>query len=810
MEESFGDLALVPEDARAATKHILTLILDKIHPLTLRLRHKLSLFEDNEEDIAKVREVYTLCSSQINKCLISLFDVFKVEFRHQTLLQESRQYAVERLSWCINKLTSIENYLEKSSFSSQTSDSTNDSFNITTMYFVNWIDHTFEVLGKLGNAIYKTDYKESEELYDQWKDQMVECVSELHVSIDELLLSAMTLCRYCLADDQHIVRARCQVVLRETKALLSELIEGDLSSAVKAAPETLKLPIMPSNVNVLIDVLKDVLYALETNTNTALLALVAHCFTYNKSPVDILKDHFYNDAKGTCTCLVKSESEVTENCAFVKDFDMYNERLLQIGNFAVSCSSDQNRILSLRSGLASLEALDPHLVPALMMSPESHHATLLINSWMHEVQEIRDNVFLIVDPSAFAEKSKQMMHQRLLVILKDNSYNNGDVCAVINMGCMVYDFFHVYDKCEPDALGHHDKLLLLLADLDKVQKECKIVSNLLSSDIDFVYDVKMPYKNKEVSLDQLIKRLKLLYTLVNRIHGLHHPKDNDDQWLECEGEEEPQMVYKNATHTIVKNCDTYVHSPRKRVNNMSRSVFGRTNVRSSTRNFPLSKLTKRLRGKTGNELSFSVQLDRLFSADGDEKDVYNENAFVNKPLDKVRDASFSVLYNFSPIRNRPSLRKAVLNRQYKIPVYRDIEVYGDSNKTYDKEDLFDETTSLQITDILNQMNDMLSHSMPYQPESTNNVVASGNKTMNYYEPKNVLRIDVNNQNATMTKHVWNIPVNSSIVDMPLVENSATNMTHHEPSIVDTLERLQDLNYVVSKLNNLKSQLETSF
>lgn len=60
-----------------------------------------------------------------------------------------------------------------------------------------------------------------------------------------------------------------------------------------------------------------------------------------------------------------------------------------------------------------------------------------------------------------------MMHQRLLVVLNNNSYNNVDVCAVINMGCMVYDFFHVYDKCEPDALGHHDKLLLLLADLDK-------------------------------------------------------------------------------------------------------------------------------------------------------------------------------------------------------------------------------------------------------------------------------------------------------------------------------------------------------
>lgn len=119
-------------------------------------------------------------------------------------------------------------------------------------------------------------------------------------------------------------------------------MQGDLSSVIKATPETLKLPLMPSNVNVLIDVLKDVLYALETNTNTALLALVAHCFSYSKSPIDILKEHFDKNVKGTCSCLSNSEDEVTENCSFVKDFDLYNERLLQIGHFAVSCSSDQH------------------------------------------------------------------------------------------------------------------------------------------------------------------------------------------------------------------------------------------------------------------------------------------------------------------------------------------------------------------------------------------------------------------------------------------------------------------------------------
>lgn len=38
-----------------------------------------------------------------------------------------------------------------------------------------------------------------------------------------------------------------------------------------------------------------------------------------------------------------------------------------------------------------------------MMAPYSHHAKLLMNSWTQEVQEIRESIYLIVDPTAFAE-----------------------------------------------------------------------------------------------------------------------------------------------------------------------------------------------------------------------------------------------------------------------------------------------------------------------------------------------------------------------------------------------------------------------
>lgn len=226
-----------------------------------------------------------------------------------------------------------------------------------------------------------------------------------------------------------------------------------------------------------------------------------------------------------------------------------------------------------------------------------------------------------------------------------------------------------------------------------MQIECKIVSNILASDDDFVYDLNKKTKNnKEASMDQLLKRLKLLYTLINKINTLLHPRENDDQSFDCEFEEEPPVVNKNLTHTVNKNQNTYVNSPRNPANNISRSIFARTtNLRSSTTRFPISTLSKHLKAKR-DELSFSVKLDELFNlsetAENNKTDV-----IVNKNLDIVRERS--ILYNFSPTK-RSSLRKAVLNKFCKLP-FEDVNDVADCSMFSEKESLIDEATSLQIT-----------------------------------------------------------------------------------------------------------------
>ncbi|CAH2092876.1 unnamed protein product [Euphydryas editha] len=781
--ENTLNLTGFPKDPRSSIKYFVDILLKDVYPLLQRISenlHNNNKDEYADENNVNIRIVYTLCADQIRKCYMSMFEIIKLEHNNYVYLQESRQCIVERLSWCYQKLLSVEQLTHETL--RDEIDSLDNSILVPTMYFVNWIDQTFEVLSKLSSVVYSDSCKENEELHTQWKQELVECVKGLHTSIDELLLSSMTLCRYCLHDDQHVVKARCQVVLRETKALLSELIDGNLDM-VQPTIYNLKFPIMPSNVNLLIDVLKDVLYALETNTNTALLALVIHCFSQSVTPADILKSHFEKSPKGKCTCH-ESDEDFEEKCSFIKEFDLHNERLLQIGSFAMSCSSDQKRTLCLRSGLASLEALDPYLVPAVMLSPQSHHSSILINIWNQESMQIRDNVFLIVDPAAFSDKARQLMHQKLLEITKECTYNNNKICAVINIGSVVFEFFNAYEKFEPDALTCQEQLGPLLKNLNKVQEECKVVSNFLSSADDYIYELKKKTKTTTVTVDKLIKRLKLLYTIVKRINSLLNPKENDDEFYE-----EP-LQNKNITHTLnFVNGNTYINSPKKQVNNVTRSIFTRTNIRSSTSRFPLAILTKRLNSKKINDLSFSIQFDE----------------FSNLSEIKSKNRETSILY--SPFKPRSSLRKAVLSRLCLVPFDKknilELKAQPEQSLRLEKESYMDDDTSLQITDVLNQINDLTTNisTKTRWPFNSTGLIEKPLQSCNGSR-NNILKISINNESNF--EYTWNISVNNSKDEIASTSNIS------QPSDVNTLERINDLNLVESKLSDLKcGHIETS-
>ncbi|CAH0400864.1 unnamed protein product [Chilo suppressalis] len=758
-----------PKDIPGATKYIVDYLLHTVCPMLQHIATKFRTAAD--EDLASTRDIYLLSSSQITKCVSNSLEIFKTESKHGIFLTESRIFIIDRLNWCMSKLNTVAMHLNKHLPNHSNTDMNEDLF-MTPMYFVNWIDYTFDILSKLSSTIYRTDYKDDTKLHKEWKNLMVDHITNLHMCIDELLLSAMTLCKYCLDEDQPALKARCHVVLRETKALFSELVTVDITKSVKITPDKLKLPVMPSNVNILIDVLKDVLYVLETNTNTALLSLLIHCYAHCNSPVDLLKDHFSLRNGHFCPCATDIESGDIETCEYVKSFDLHNERLLQIGFFAVSCSSDQKRIVLLRSGLSSLESLDPHLVPAISTASDSVHTTLLISFWKQEVMDIRNNVFLIVDPVAFVERCKLNMKELLLEFEKQDFNANRDIWAiVINVGSLVFTFFSIYKQYEPNALVQNNELDKLLQNLDRVQRECKVVFDILTKEV--------PCDNEDKSCDRqavgvvlqkLSIRARLLYSLVKKIHELFVPKD-DDQFFElCE---EADNVNKNLTHTILKpNTE---HSQRKSQANVTRSIFARTtSVKVPMPNEFLSKLTKHLKVKrrVQNELNFSAQVSALFE----------EEAKECKPISK--DAISLRRELFCQSRVHPFNKN--LNKTFDIGKVENTYDIGKAEVKKCKDSFLNETTSLQISAILNQLNDITDNISTTASQEKQNITVNKNQCRE--------------NTQSFSKRVLDNTASTSII---------SNVT--QPSNVTTLERISDLDLVESKLYSLKiqTQYETS-
>lgn len=76
--------------------------------------------------------------------------------------------------------------------------------------------------------------------------------------------------------------------------------------------------------------------------------------------------------------------------------------------------------------------------------------------------------------------------------------------------------------------------------------------------------------------------------------------------------------------------------------------------------------------------------------------------------------------------------------------------------------------------------------------------------------ENVMKLNINNRNASISKYIWNIPVNAETVEISLDNTTNTNISaSSQPSNVTTLERLNDLDLLDNRLNDLKVHRETN-
>lgn len=78
--------------------------------------------------------------------------------------QDSRQFTLERMLWCYSKLLSLNRQLDSLTQANNIGNTVNDLMLEDTMYFVNWVDQTFDILDQLSSFVYKVNNKS-----DDWK-----------------------------------------------------------------------------------------------------------------------------------------------------------------------------------------------------------------------------------------------------------------------------------------------------------------------------------------------------------------------------------------------------------------------------------------------------------------------------------------------------------------------------------------------------------------------------------------------------------------------------------------------------------------
>ncbi|PSN37196.1 hypothetical protein C0J52_15113 [Blattella germanica] len=163
--------------------------------------------------------------------------------------------------------------------------------------------------------------------------------------------------------------------------------------------------------------LADALETLEQQVNNGVLRLVLEVFYDPCSPLKEL-------LKKLALSSVDPQAEDLDNQIVV--LDLHVDRIMQIGMFAMACSSDVKRILGIRSCLASLESLEPELVPAITahyidynQSTHRNYVKMLSCHWQKEVIDLEKLIDGIVDPAAFCQIIYEDVHG-LVVKLKSS------------------------------------------------------------------------------------------------------------------------------------------------------------------------------------------------------------------------------------------------------------------------------------------------------------------------------------------------------------------------------------------------------
>ncbi|XP_046385085.1 uncharacterized protein LOC124155370 isoform X2 [Ischnura elegans] len=263
--------------------------------------------------------------------------------------------------------------------------------------------------------------------------------------------------------------------------------------------------------------LSECLFCLEQKVNTALLRLV----------VEVFGDPFASLLQlmeASCRSEGPRETRCPEDLEdLIATYDLHMDRMVQIGMFAISCSNDRKRIPRVRSCLASLESLEPELVPtavSLYLNPSSaskaSHMRFLAAHWRQEVSQLQYLLDGIVDPVAFCRVTYDEV-RKLIIRLRKCTWkqsNEDEAALVARIISRAHRTMCVLRQEGSDFLKKHS---ILISDLEFSISECRAAQKIA-----FHCGSSVSRSEEESAKDRerVYQRCLLIASMVRKLEGL--------------------------------------------------------------------------------------------------------------------------------------------------------------------------------------------------------------------------------------------------------------------------------------------------
>ncbi|XP_046425922.1 uncharacterized protein LOC124182544 isoform X1 [Neodiprion fabricii] len=316
-----------------------------------------------------------LYSSQLCAALNVLFLLIQEQHQLNSPIYSCKKYACDRMSWCfkmlVNVLDAPNPTAEEENFEKEN-------------HFVYRMDLALDILAEMST---KTG-----------EDQILDC-EYLWSALEDVFAHAMAIAQVCHPYNFNAITGVSQSIITEYESLKAQL--------TSEKPD-------PSINNLYMNTLNDALYRLEQKVNVSVLTLVMEVFS---DPYGALR-------KLIKTCgnsLAAQERSRIDLSTAIEEFDQTTDKAMQIGMFAIACCKDMNRVTKIRTCLASLESLEPELVPAttaFYLHPDNKEmratVKLLTGQWQLEMNKLHKLVDVIVDSGAYCQVILDDIQQRVM------------------------------------------------------------------------------------------------------------------------------------------------------------------------------------------------------------------------------------------------------------------------------------------------------------------------------------------------------------------------------------------------------------